>query len=116
MRRKAWYRAVREFSGRAWTFPSRTDPKRSVRAGRVWCSYRRSFDVLYLLAQFFDLRFDFERQAGNGQRFAFDTGRLGKHGVGLAMHFLQQEVEFFSEFSGTLEQFGELLQMAAQAI
>src|SRR5882724_3638159 len=104
MRRKAWYRAVREFSGRAWTFPSRTDPKRSVRAGRVWCSYRRSFDVLYLLAQFFDLR------------FAFDTGRLGKHGVGLAMHFLQQEVEFFSEFSGTLEQFGELLQMAAQAI
>ena len=76
----------------------------------------RSFDVLHLLAQFFDLRFYFQRQAGDGQRFTFDARRLRKHGVGFAMHFLQQKIEFLAEFAGTIEQLGELLEVAAQAI
>src|SRR5215468_5622352 len=76
----------------------------------------RSFDVLYLLPKFFDFRFDLKAQAGNGQRFAFHSRRLGKHRVCFSVHFLKQEIELFAKFTSTVQQFPELLQVAPQTI
>src|SRR5579859_5087649 len=77
---------------------------------------RRSFDVLYLLAQFFNLRFDFEANSRNRERFAFHSGRFRKHGVRLAMHLLQQEIQLLAELARAVKQFPKLLQVAAQTV
>ena len=68
------------------------------------------------IAQFLDLRLDFERHPCNRQRFAFHAGRLGEHGVGLAMHLLQKKIQFLSQLAGSVQQLGELLQMTFQAV
>src|SRR2546429_189821 len=86
-RSMAWFRAAPEFSAPAWIWPIPKAPKRSPPAEQFPCPC--SFDVLYLLRQFFDLRFDFQRQSGDRQRFVFHAGRFGQQGVGFAMHFLQ---------------------------
>src|ERR1700759_4071612 len=77
---------------------------------------RWSFDVLHLFAQFFNLGADFQRQRGDGERFALPSRRFREHRVGLAMHFLKQEIELLAELAGAVEQFGELRQVTAQAI
>src|SRR6266576_1272363 len=87
-------------------------PTRSTPAARSQSAC--SFDVLHLLAQFFDLRLDFERHSHDRQRIVFHAWRLGEHGVGLAMHLLQKKIQFFSELAGAVQQLGELLQMTFQ--
>src|SRR5579859_5986135 len=68
----------------------------------------RSFDVLYLLTQFFDLRFDLKSDSRNGERFALHAGRFRKHRVRFAMHFLQQKVQLLTQLTRTIQQFAEL--------
>src|SRR5580704_1908758 len=101
MRSKAWSRAAREFSALAWTCPIPKAPTQSTPAARSLCPC--SFDVLYLFPQFFDLRLDLQGQSGDGQRFAFDARRLGEHGVGFAMHFLQQKIQFLSQLARAVQ-------------
>src|SRR5690606_38360562 len=50
-----------------------------------------SLNILSLLAHLFDQQFQIDRRAGH-----FDTTGLGAQGVGLAIHFLEQEVESFA--------------------
>src|SRR5580704_6378178 len=114
MRSKASSLAIRVSSAPAWTFPSPTGRTRSKSAAQS--RTRLSFDVLHLFAQFFDLGAYLQRQRGDGERFAFHSRRLGEHRVRFAMHFLEQEIEFFPELARSVEQFCELLQMAAQTI
>src|ERR1700722_595532 len=114
MRSKASSPAIPESSGPAWIFPSPTGRTRSKSAAHF--RTRWSFDVLHLFAQFFNLGADFERQRGDGERFAFHSRRLGEHRVRFAMHFLEQEIEFLAELAGAVEQFCKLLQVATQAI
>src|SRR5882757_2875262 len=114
MTRWAWSPAAPELSVPALICRSPTARKKSAPAARFASS--RSFDVLDLFTQFFDLRFDFQRQPSNGQCFALHARRLRKHGVGFAMHFLQQEIQFFAEFPRAVEQLRELLQVAPQAV
>src|SRR5256885_15371989 len=114
MRWTAWYRAAREFSGPTWICPIPKVLKRSRRAAQG--HWLRSFDVLHLLTQFFNLRANFQGKSGDGQGFGFHTGSLGKHGVGFAMHFLEQKIELLAELAGTVEEFRELLEVAAQTI
>src|SRR5438132_8332391 len=114
MRSKAWCRAAPEFVAPKSIFPIPTAPTRSTPAARSQSAC--SFDVLDLFAQFLDLRLDFERHPCNRQRFAFHAGRLGEHGVGLAMHLLQKKIQFLSQLAGSVQQLGELLQMTLQAV
>src|SRR5579872_5278052 len=114
MRSKASSLAIRVSSAPAWTFPSPTGRIRSKSAAHF--RTRWSFDVLHLFTQFFNLGADFQRQRGNGERFAFHSRRFREHRVRFAMHFLEQEVELFAELTRSVEQFCELLQMAAQTI
>src|SRR5277367_390702 len=127
MRRKPWCRAIPGCVEPAWIFPSLTVRRRLIpgaprattkslglRSARVL--FRRSFDILYLLSQFFDFRFGFQRDAGNGQRFGFNAGSLGEHGVGFALHFLEQKIQFLSDFAAAIEQRGELPQVALQTL
>src|SRR6266853_6978425 len=109
MRSRASCRATPEFAAPESTFPIPTVPTRSTPAARSQSPC--SFDVLHLLPQFFDLRLDFERHSGDRQRFAFHAGRLGEHGVGLAMHLLQKKIQLLSQLAGAVQQRGELLQM-----
>jgi hypothetical protein len=95
-------------------FPTPTVRKRSTPSDCFLCP--RSFDVLYLLPQFFDFRFDFEAYSGNGKRFVFDARRLREHRIRLPMHFLQKKIQFLAKFSSPVEQLSKLLQMAAQTI
>src|ERR1700704_4198573 len=74
----------------------------------------RSFDVLYVLTQFFNLRLDFKSDSGDRKRLALHAGRLRKHRVRFPMHFLQQKVELLAELPRAIQQFPELLQVAAQ--
>src|SRR5580693_1522283 len=107
MRSKASSPAIPESSGPAWTFPSpmgRTRSKSTAHFRTRW-----SFDVLHLFAQFLNLRADFQRQRGDRQSFIFDARRFREHRVCFAMHFLQQEIELFAEFTGAVEQFRKLL-------
>src|SRR5882672_6664028 len=94
--------------------PTLTGRKRSKPSARfpVPCS----FDVLYLLAQFFNLRLDFEPEPGNRQCLIFHARRFRKHRVRFAMHFLQKKIELFAEFARPIQQFPELLKVAAQAV
>src|SRR5208282_1031902 len=94
--------------------PSPTARTRSRPA--VQSRFPRSFDVLHLFPQFLDFRFDLQRDSRDCQGFAFHAGRLGKHGVRLALHFLEQEIEFLAEFAGAVQQLRKLLQMAAQSV
>src|ERR1700744_6213487 len=100
MRSRASSRAIPESSGPAWIFPSPTGRTRSKSAAPF--RTRWSFDVLPLFAQFFNLGTDFQRQRGNGERFAFHSRRFREHRVRLAMHFLEQEIKFLAEFAGTV--------------
>src|SRR5205807_10394096 len=95
-------------------FPLPPAPTRSTPVARSQSAW--SFYVLHLLAQFLDLRFDFQRHSRDRQRFAFHAGRLGKHGVGFAMHLLQKKIEFLSQLSGSIQQLGELLQVTLQPV
>src|ERR1700760_2037722 len=114
MRSKASSPAIPGSSGPAWIFRSPTGPTRSESAARF--RTRWSFDVLHLFAQFFNLGADFKRQRGDRQGFIFHAGRFREHGIGFAMHFLQEEIELLAEFASAVEQFRELLQVAAKAI
>src|ERR1700749_2861374 len=114
MRSKASSPAIPGSSGPAWIFPSPTGRTRSKSAAHF--RTRWSFDVLHLFAQFFNLGADFQRQRGDGEGFAFHSRRFGKHRVGFAMHFLEQEIELLAEFAGAVEQLCKLLQMAAQTV
>src|SRR5271157_3664595 len=95
-------------------FPSPTARKLSAAAAQTRSS--RSFDVLYLFPQFFDFRLDLQRNSRNRQRFAFHAGRLRKHGVRFALHFLKQEIQFLAQLPGAVQQLRELLQVAAQPV
>src|SRR5713226_8772997 len=114
MRSKASCREVPECAAPKSIFPIPTAPKRSTAAARSQSPC--SFDVLHLLPQFFDLRLDFQRYTRDRQRFAFHAGRLREHGVGLAMHLLQKEIQLLSQLAGSVQQLGELLQVAPQAV
>src|SRR5260370_28932833 len=114
MRSKASCREAPEYAPQKSIPPLPTAPTRSTAAARSQSP--SSFDVLHLLPQFFDLRLDFQRHSSNRQRFAFHAGRLREHGVGLAMHFLQQKIQFLPELAGSVQQLGELLQVAPHAV
>src|SRR6266478_10045269 len=103
MRSKAWCPAVPGCAAPESIFPIPTAPTRSTPAARSQSAC--SFDVLHLLTQFFDLRLDFERHSRDRQRFAFHAGRLREHSVGLAMHLLQEKIQFLSQLSGSVQQF-----------
>src|ERR1700739_5034888 len=102
MRPTAACLAARESSAPELIFPIPTGPKRSTPAARP--QSRRSFDVLHLLAEFFDFRFDFESQSGDSEGFAFYSGSFGKQGVGLAMHLLQKEIQFLAQLTRSVQQ------------
>src|SRR5205085_5466547 len=99
------------FFAPGWICLSRKAPRQSTTAARSRSPC--SFDVLYLFAQFFDLRLDLQGQSGNRQGLAFHAGRFGKHGVGFAMHFLQKKIELLAELARTVQQLCELLEVAA---
>src|SRR4029077_8650694 len=106
--------AAPESSEPRWIFRSPRVPTRSTPAAKLLLP--RSFDVLHLFPQFFDFGFDFQREAGNRQRFALYAGSFGEHGIGFAVHFLEQKIKFLAEFAGIIHQLGKLLQVAAQAV
>src|SRR5258708_5912424 len=114
MRPMASCPAAPGFAALMWIFPIPTAPTRSTPAARSQSAC--SFDVLHLLARFFDLRLDFQRYSGDRQRFAFHAGRLGEHGVGFAMHLLQKKIQLLPQLPGPVQELGELLQMALQAV
>src|SRR5882757_722261 len=114
MRSKASCREAPEYAAPKSISPIPTAPTRSTKAARSQSA--SSFDVLHLLPQFFDLRFDFQRHFGDRQRFAFHAGRLREHGVGFAMHFLQQKIQLLPELPSPVEQLRELLQVAPQPV
>src|SRR5208337_410265 len=95
---RTWFRAAPESSEPRSIFRSPRAPTRSTPAAKPFLA--RSFDVLHLFPQFFDFGFDFERKAGNRQRFALHAGCFRKHGIGFAVHFLEQKIKFFAEFAG----------------
>jgi hypothetical protein len=74
----------------------------------------RSSDVLHLLADFFDLAFDSKRKLGDFQAFVFVAGGFRKQRVGLALHFLEQKVEFLADVGRSGEQRFELADVAGQ--
>src|SRR5208282_2797513 len=111
---KASFRATPKFSARASIFPNPRDLKRSAPAGQA-CS-PCSFDVLYLLPQFFDLGFNFEREPGDSERFTLDPGCFRQQRVRFAVHLLQEKIELLSHLAGAVQKFSELLEMAAQAV
>src|SRR2546426_12712508 len=114
MRPKASCREVPGFAAPKWISPIPTAPTRSTPAARSQSPC--SFDVLHLLPQLFDLRLDFERYSGDRQGFAFHAGGLREHGVGFAMHLLQKKIQLLPQLAGTVQQLGELLQVATQAV
>src|SRR5229473_2581463 len=114
MRSKASSRAVPGFAAPKSIFPIPTAPTRSTPAAQSLSPC--SFDVLYLLPQFFDLRLDLQRQARDCQRLAFDAGRFGQHRISLAMHFLQKKIQLLPQLARTVKQFPELLQVTPQAV
>src|ERR1700732_928543 len=109
MRSKPSCRADPECAAPKSISPIPTVPTRSTAAARSQSPC--SFDVLHLLPQFFDLRLDLQRYSGDRQRFAFHARRFREHGVGLAMHLLQEKIQFLSQFTSPVQQFGELLQV-----
>src|SRR5438128_11431744 len=82
-------------------FPTPTVRKRSTPSDCFLCP--RSFDVLYLLPQFFDFRFDFEAYPGNGKRFALHARSLREHRIRLPVHFLQKKIQFFAQFARAIQ-------------
>src|SRR5260370_18010472 len=114
MRSKASSRAVPGFAPPKSIFPILTAPKRSTPAAQSLSPC--SFDVLYLLPQFLDLRLNLQRQARDCQRLAFHTGRLGQHGIRLAMHFLQKKIQLLPQLARAVKQFPELLQVPPQPV
>src|SRR6266481_2447594 len=114
MRPKASFRATPKFSAPASISPNPMGPKQSGPAGQA--SSPRSFDVLHLLPQFFDLGLDFQSQAGDGERFTLDAGRFRKQRVCFAMHFLQEKVQLFPHLASAVQKPSELLEMAAQTV
>src|SRR6266478_3814707 len=102
MRSKASCREAPEYAAPKSISPIPTAPTRSTKAARSQSA--SSFDVLHLLPQFFDLRFDFH------------AGGLREHGVGFAMHFLQQKIQLLPQLPSPVEQLRELLQVASQPV
>src|SRR6266568_3881856 len=101
MRSKA---SCREVPGRAEPksiFPILTAPTRSTATARSRSAC--SFDVLHLLPQLFDLRLDFQRHSRDREGFAFHAWRLREHGVGLAMHLLQQKIQLLPQLPGSVQ-------------
>src|SRR5437016_2607241 len=96
-RRRASSGAVRAGAARESIFPTPMAPIRSARAARL--PFPSSFDVLHLLAEFFNFSFDLKSQSGNREALAFHTGRLGEQSVRLAVHFLEQEIELLADFA-----------------
>jgi hypothetical protein len=70
----------------------------------------RSFDILHLLAQFFQLRFHADDDLADGEKV-----RLVADRVRLAEHFLEQEVQRAADRFVLGELAEELVEMAAQA-
>src|SRR5882724_12064300 len=114
MRSRAWCRAARESAAPTSISPNQTVLKQSRSGARFLL--RCSFDVLYLFAQLFNFRANFQGQRGDGERFALDSGCFGEHGVRFPVHFLKKEVELLSGLAGAIKQLSELLQMTAQAV
>src|SRR5258708_17891089 len=114
MRSKASCRAAPGCAAPKSLFPLPTVPTRSTPAAQSLSPC--SFDVLYLLPQFLDLRLDLQRQARDCQRLAFDAGRFGQHRIRLAMHFLQKKIQLLPQLARTVKQFPELLQVTPQAV
>src|SRR3979490_1550522 len=114
MRSRASCRAAPGFAAPKSISPIPTVPTRSTPAAQSLSPC--SFDVLYLLPQFLDLRLDLQRQARDCQRLAFDAGRFGQHRIRLAMHFLQKKIQLLPQLARTVKQFPELLQVAPQAV
>src|ERR1019366_8189814 len=69
-----------------WTSPSRTARKQCTPAAVV--NGPSSFDVLRLFAEFLNIRFDFECEAGDRQALGLYAGSLGEQRIGLPLHFL----------------------------
>src|SRR4029077_3917665 len=114
MKSKASSRAVPGFAAPKSIFPTPTAPTRSAPAAQSLSPC--SFDVLYLLPQFLDLRLDLQRQSGDRQRFVFHAGRFGQQGVRFALHLLQKKIQFFSLLAVADEMLRKLLQMTPQPV
>src|SRR5260370_28465686 len=114
MRSEASCRVTQEFAAPTSISPIPKAPTRQTAAARSESPC--SFDVLHLLAEFFNLRFDFERDTGDGQSFTLDAGRLGEHGVGFAMHLLQKKMKFLSQLADSIQPRGKLRQLAPQSV
>src|ERR1700676_3608635 len=103
MKPKAWCPAGPIPFGRESIFPTPTVPKQSTPAAQSL--YSRSFDVLHVLAQLFNLRFDFQREPRDFQGFALDAGSFREQRVGFALHFLEKKIQLFSKLSRAIQQF-----------
>ena len=58
----------------------------------------RSFDIQRLFAQFFNFRLHLNRLPGNFQSHVRHISGFGKQRIGLAIHLLQQEIQFLPDF------------------
>src|SRR6185437_6908718 len=106
----AWCLAAPEFFAPEWICRNPRARRRSEPAAPG-----RSFDVLHLLAQFFDLRFDFERETRDLQPGGAAARRFREQRIRLALHFLKQKIELFAGVGGAREQRLELLRVACQS-
>ena len=77
--------------------------------------YLHSFEVHDLLASFFDFGFHGEAEFGDLGALAGDACGFGEQGVGFAIHFLKQEVEFLAGFSASDEDIAEVLDVGFHA-
>ena len=75
----------------------------------------RSFDVLHLFADLFDLGFYFQAKFGHLQALALRSGRFRKQGVGFALHFLKQKIELLANVRGGSKEGFELPDMTCEA-
>src|SRR5437764_7766056 len=72
---------------------------------------RRSLEVQRLLPDFLDSGLPRQRQIGDPQTQLADAVGLRQHGVGFAIHLLQQEVDLLAYFAAGIEDLAQLPRM-----
>src|ERR1700679_4298080 len=70
--------------------------------------------ILHLFAGFFDLRFHSQAQISNSLTVPAHPAGLGKQGVGLAIHLLQQKIELLAHLAVGLQQRMKMLDVGAE--
>src|SRR5580698_4220362 len=71
--------------------------------------------ILNLFSGFFDLRFHSQAQISNSLAIPADAAGLGKQGIGLTVHLLQQKIKLFAHLASSLQQGMKMLDVGAQA-